>query len=137
MLQKAGILPVEGDVFRDPLFMSAGKAEYRERIRQAIDNWRNYSNHFSGGYDSIVYSPDDPVAAYRNLDPREREEIWRQTYAGRPLSMPTLEYVQCQERHCYELLLRGVGERQIAAETNLDVLEVREIAGRHNMTTHL
>jgi cytidylate kinase len=45
--------------------------------------------------------------------------------------------VKCQERMCYELLARGVGERQIAAETNLDVLEVREVADRHNITTHL
>jgi hypothetical protein len=133
MLQAAGILPVEGDVFRDPLFQQACKTEYRQRIQQRIANWRQ-SGPFSTGYDSIVYDPSDPVAACRSLSRIEQEDLWR---ASGPVSMPTLIYVQCQEELCYQLLSRGVGERQIAADTNLDVLEVREIANRHNITTHL
>jgi len=136
MFQAAGILPVEGDVFSDPLFQAATKTEYRQRVQQHIANWRQ-SGPFSTGFDSIVYEPSDPVAACRSLSRSEQEDIWRASANGQPLSMPTLTYVQLQEQLCYELLKLDVGERQIAADTNLDILAVREIAGRHNITAHL
>jgi len=137
MLQAAGLAPIEADVFRDPLFQDARKTEYREQIQQAIYNWRHCSDHFSNAHQNIVYKPDDPVAAYRKLERHEQESNWQAISNGQPLSMPTLTYVQCQEELCYALLSCGVGERQIAADTKLDVQEVREIAGRHNITPHL
>jgi hypothetical protein len=48
-------------------------------------------------------------------------------------SIPAHEYIVLQDREVYDMLTRGVDVYETAAATHLTVLEVREIAARHDI----
>jgi hypothetical protein len=103
-----GVLPVEADPMRDPMFMPAEQADQRERVMREINDWSTSTDILAQG-------------GYVTIDGREYRindvQIWR-------------------DRTAYDLLSRGVDVRTIAAGCFLSIDEVKAIAAKYNLPTN-
>lgn len=100
-----GVLPV--DPMKDALFLPVEVADQRERVMREINDWSTSTDILAQG-------------GYVTIDGREYRindvQIWR-------------------DRTAYDLLLRGVDVRTIAANCFLTVDEVKSVAAKYNLPT--
>jgi hypothetical protein len=102
----AGVLPIDGDPLRDPLFLPADVAERRESIMQQM----------------ATYEDSSMPCGFNDHDIKDGDHIYRAD-----------EYKVWQHRTAYDLLSRGVDVRTIAAMIHREPAWVDEVAREFNL----
>jgi hypothetical protein len=107
LLQRAGISPTAGSPLSDPLFMPSEQSAERRSIREQLRLYQTAGPLALGAHDYITLADGRRIAADK--------------------------FYENQNRLAYELLLRNVDHRSIAARTHLDVSDVAVIAERYHL----
>lgn len=101
-----GVLPVESDPLRDPLFLPAEAAARRESIMSQMQAYEDSTTPC--GFDDYII--------------KDGKHVYRAD-----------QYLVWQHRTAYDLLKRGVDVRTIAAHINRDPQWVQDIAEEYHL----